>query len=265
MPWLRSPLPENMTSGSPSAVAGTACPASPYAMGAWSSTSRAPESTGSILMYLNVPPAPFVPEQLHFAPVWALMAVSSADTAEEAAVVTQPVRDAATPVLDMAVPMPYPAVQSLFDADQPQGSLRYDKAHWVPALSAGAIEALAAAAAAKPSRLAQIHVWSLGGAVARVAEDATPFGNRGSQHPVDVLGQWREPALEPATLAWTKATFDSLTPFGSGAYVNFMNENDPERTRREAYGEPRYRRLAELKRQYDPQNVFRLNQNIKPE
>lgn len=232
------------------------------AYGAWSPS--ASESTGSILLYMNAPPAPFVPEKLHFAPVWALAAVSSAATPEEAAASTQQVREAATPIFEMATPMPYPAVQSMLDDGVPHGSFVYQKAQWVPSLSTGAIDALVGAAAAKPSPLAQIHIWNLGGAVARVTDDATPFGNRGTQHMVDVLGYWPEPALEAATRAWVKVTFDSLTPFGSGAYVNFMSEDDSERSKREAYGEARYRRLSELKRQYDPDNVFRLNQNIKP-
>lgn len=232
------------------------------AYGAWSP--GASESTGSILLYMNAPPAPFVPEELHFAPVWALAAVSSAAAPEEAAAATRQVREAATPVFEMATPMPYPAVQSMLDHGVPHGSLVYQKAQWVPKLNAGAIDALLHAAAAKPSPLAQIHVWNLGGAVARVADEATPFGNRATQHMIDVIGHWPEPALEAATRAWVKTTFDSLAPFGSGAYVNFMSEDDTERSKSEAYGESRYRRLSELKRRYDPDNVFRLNQNIKP-
>ncbi len=232
------------------------------AFATWSSD--APESTGAILLFMNAPPAPFVPEQLHFAPVWALAAVSSAPTPDEAAAASEPVRRAATPVFEMATPMPYPAVQSMLDEGAPHGSLIYQKAEWVPELSAGAIDALVASAAAKPSPMAQIHVWNLGGAVARVADDATPFGNRGTQHMVDIQGLWPEPGLEEATRAWTRTTFDALTPFGSGAYVNFISEDDPERTKRDVYGEARYRRLSELKRQYDPANVFRLNQNIEP-
>jgi FAD/FMN-containing dehydrogenase len=100
--------------------------------------------------------------------------------------------------------------------------------------------------------------------VARVADDATPFGNRGTQHMVDIQGHWPEPGLEEATRAWTRTTFDALTPFGSGAYVNFISEDDLERTKRDVYSEARYRRLSELKRQYDPANVFRLNQNLEP-
>lgn len=224
----------------------------------------APESTGSILLYMHAPPAPFVPEQLHFVPVWALAAVSSAPTQDEAAAAIQPVRGAATPILEMATPMPYPAVQSMLDESAPHGSLIYTKAQWVPKLSSDAIDALVTAAAAMPSPMAQIHVWNLGGAIARVPDDATPFGNRGTQYMVDFQGRWPEPALEQATRAWTNASFDSLTPFGSGAYVNFISEDDPERTKRYVYGEARYGRLSELKRKYDPENVFRFNQNIKP-
>lgn len=232
------------------------------AYGAW--CRDASESTGSILLYMNAPPAPFVPEKLHFAPVWALAAVSSAATPEEAAASTRPVREAARPIFEMSTPMPYPAVQSMLDHGVPHGSLVYQKAQWVATLSSGAIEALTAAAATKPSPLAQIHVWNLGGAVGRIPEDATPFGNRRTQHMIDVIGHWPEPGLEAATRSWVKTTFDSLTPFGSGAYVNFMSEDDSERSKREAYGQDKYQRLAELKRKYDPDNTFRLNQNIKP-
>ena len=232
------------------------------AYGTWGPS--APESTGSMLIYMNAPPAPFVPEKLHFAPVWALAAVSSADTPEEATAATREVREAARPVFDMATPMPYPAVQCMLDHGVPHGSLVYQKAQWVPRLTSGAVDALIAAAATKPSPLAQVHVWNLGGAVARVADETTPFGNRPTQHMVDVLGHWPEPGLEAATRAWVRTTFDALAPFGSGAYVNFMSEDDSERSKREAYGEERYGRLSEVKRRYDPGNVFRLNQNIKP-
>jgi FAD/FMN-containing dehydrogenase len=140
----------------------------------------------------------------------------------------------------------------------------YWKADFLDTLTDGAIAALVEAGNAMASPLSQIHIHHLGGAMARVAPQDSAFAHRGSPFLFNLVGMWADPVRDSPHMAWARSAFDSLVTWRSGAaYVNFLGDDGAARVAA-AYG-PNYHRLVELKRRYDPDNVFRLNQNINPE
>ncbi len=140
----------------------------------------------------------------------------------------------------------------------------YATGEYLQDLSDGAVDAIAEAAASVPSPASQLYVAHLGGAVARVGEGETAFGHRRAPYLVNILSIWSDPAEWDEHVDWARATWASLRPFSAGgAYVNFLGDEGRDRVRR-AYRRPNYARLVEVKRRYDPTNLFALNQNIPP-
>jgi hypothetical protein len=214
---------------------------------------------------LNAPPAPFVPEQHHFAPGHALI-VAGFGTAEEHAALVDSVRTHLPPLFDVVTPMPYTALQSMLDDAAPPGILAYERSLYLDDLTADVIKVMADFSATKHSPMSFAPVFAIDGAYATVPDDATAFG--GSRRPgfvVNLACVAPAPELLTADTAWVKEYWDALLPYarGNGSYVNFMVEPDQERVVA-AYGADKYRRLAAVKAEYDPENVFRHNANIKP-
>jgi FAD/FMN-containing dehydrogenase len=160
--------------------------------------------------------------------------------------------------------MPYAALQGMLDAGAPRGLQNYFKAAYLSGLPDAAIETLVAGAAKLPSPMSQIHLHHLGGAVARVADDATACGNRDAAFAMNVIATFPDAAATAPHLAWARALAAAAAPFGTGGvYVNFLGDEGAERVRA-AYGPAKFARLAALKARLDPENLFRLNQNIPP-
>jgi FAD/FMN-containing dehydrogenase len=223
----------------------------------------APEGLTTVLAFLTAPPAPFVPDSLQGKPAVAVALCHSGDPADGADAV-RPFRTHGPPAADVVGIMPYTAVQSMLDASAPAGQLNYWKAAYLNELSDAAIEALVAQAERMPLGMSQLHVHQMGGAVARVAPEATAYAHRSARFAVNVIGMWSDPAASESHVGWARASAAAFAPFATGAvYVNFLGDEGDERIRA-AYGESTYTRLAELKAKYDPDNVFRLNQNIRP-
>lgn len=182
---------------------------------------------------------------------------------EEAERVIKPLREYGPPLVDRLAVMPYTVLQSMMDISAPFGSLNYWKADFIAELSDQAIDLLIEQANAMRSPLSQIHIHQLGGAMGRVAPEATAFQRRDAGFVYNLLGLWRDPTENEVHTNWAKSAFEALRPVSLGsAYVNFLGDDGQERVR-DAYG-ANYARLAELKARYDPANLFRLNQNIKP-
>ena len=121
-------------------------------------------------------------------------------------------------------------------------------------------------ASAITSPMTTVPVFTLGGAVARVAEDATAFPNRQAQHDINIVGAWMPDDTDPDRhIEWVRGFFAALEPHSAGFYVNFTNDDSPERVRGSAYGTEQWARLVGLKAKYDPTNLFRMNANIPPE
>jgi hypothetical protein len=175
----------------------------------------------------------------------------------------RPIREFGSPVRDAIERMPYPVVNTLIDDTVPRGALNYWKSAFLTELSDEAIEKIVGAVEQTPTKMSVIVVEHLHGAVTRIAPTATAFPHRARGFNLTLLTQWKDPAQTDECIAWTRETYAALRPdMADGAYVNYLDADDTARVRA-AYG-PNYDRLRELKRHYDPRNLFRLNQNIAP-
>ncbi|MGH7902748.1 MAG: FAD-binding oxidoreductase [Candidatus Dormibacteraceae bacterium] len=175
----------------------------------------------------------------------------------------QPVADFGPPAMTHLGPAPYAGFQRALDEGAPPGHAHYWKSHLLGELSDGAIDAVADHARTKTSPLSQVHIHHLGGAMARVAPEATAFPHRSARFIVNVIGEWEAPGDADRHVAWVRSLWSALEPHSLGAsWVNFLADEggDPVRA---AYG-PNHGRLVALKDRYDPENLFRLNQNIRP-
>jgi hypothetical protein len=209
------------------------------------------------------PPLPIVPPELHGKPVVAIV-VCYGGAIEDGEKEFAELRRFATPVLDTIAPKPYLAHQSMFDAALPHGRGYYWKSCTLPPLSDEMIDILIRRAEGITSPFSTMPIFTLGGAVSRVPEDATAFSNRNAQHIVNILGAWPMETSDPHRhIAWVRETCEAIRPFSTGGYMNFMSDEPADRLRA-VYGPAKYERLLALKRRYDADNVFRHNQNIVP-
>ncbi len=223
-----------------------------------------PEEFGILVAGLSAPPAPFVPEQYRGQPGYAIVVAGFGEPEAHAQAIGM-LRDA-SPNFEFVTPIPYVELQKAFDEGNPWGILGYEKAVYLDELSDAVIDVITDFIPKKASPLSFMPLFVLEGAYARVAEDATAFGgSRKARFGVNIAAVAPAPELLQADRAWTRAFWDALAALasGTGSYVNFMAEYDEDRVRA-AYGPSKYGRLAEIKAKYDPENVFRMNQNIKP-
>jgi FAD/FMN-containing dehydrogenase len=225
----------------------------------------APDELTTIVNLRPAPPLAFLPAEVHGRPVVAVIAcyAGSLQRGEE---VLAPLRHFGSPIVDAMAPRPYTELQTMFDAVVPHGWHYYWKSWELPPLADDAIDTLVEQAALITSPRSYIIVFQLGGAIARVGEQDTAYAQRDAAHNVNINAAWLPDDPEPERhVEWARACFAALEPAASGrAYVNFLADEGQERVRA-AYGEEKYARLAALKRAYDPDNVFRLNQNIEPQ
>ena len=179
--------------------------------------------------------------------------------------ILQPLREWSTPLIDFSDVMQYVDVQTLWDADYPAGKRYYWKSIYVNDLSDAVIDSLLSAAADCPSPHSNIDIWPMGGAVGRIAANASAFGRRDLPYMIGIEANWEAPGEDAPNIAWTRALWADLHRFSSGGvYLNFPGLGEEgDALVRAGYGE-NYARLAALKRTYDPTNLFRMNQNIRP-
>ncbi len=223
-----------------------------------------PDECGVFLAGLSAPPAPFVPEDLHFAPAYALAVVGLSDEAAHAELIA-PIQAALTPMVELVTPMPYVALQQMFDESAPWGFHAYEKAVYLRELTDGAIDAIAEHQPRKMSPLSFVPIFVLGGAYARADDAASAFGgDRNIRYVINISAMTPDPSQFETERAWVRDYWSALVPhaIGVGSYVNFMTEVEDDRVRA-AYGD-KYDRLTALKSTYDPDNVFHLNANIPP-
>ena len=223
---------------------------------------KAPEELGLFPAFLIAPPLPFIAEKDHGGTFCAIVACW-AGAADEADRVLAPIRGAAPVVAEMVAPMPYHAINSLFDPLLPAGMPQYWKASFATDLDAGAIAAHLEHGAKVPTMNTAVHIYAINGACHRVAPDATAFAYREANFATVIAGIWPDPADNEKNTAWVKGYYKALEPHSArGGYVNFMSEDDQGRIR-DNYRQ-NYDRLVSVKRAYDPGNLFQMNQNIKP-
>jgi FAD/FMN-containing dehydrogenase len=225
-------------------------------------TSGLPDEATTLLNLTNAPPAPFLPEEIHGKPVCVLVGVYAGPVAEGERVLA-PMRELGDPVADLMGPIPYVAMQSLLDALYPAGGFNYFKAGFMEEISDASIETMVEQHRTMSSPMCEIHVHHFGGAVARVPDSETAFGNRSSEFVLNILGRTPDSNGFDEAVEWARDCYAALDPYtAAGTYTNFMSSGD-DRVK-EAYGQEKYDRLVALKDRYDPTNLFRLNQNIAP-
>ncbi|MFG1818676.1 FAD-binding oxidoreductase [Kribbella sp. NPDC049174] len=213
---------------------------------------------------LNAPPAPFVPEQHHFQPGYGLVVVGFGSP-EDHAEVLERIRTTLPPLFEFASPMPYVALQQSLDEANDWGHYCYEKGTYLEDLTDGAIEVITEHVPKKTSPMSAVLFYRLDHAYSAVADDATAFGGgRTDRYAVFAIAQSPVPEMQDAERDWVRGFWDALQPHAVniGSYINGMADYDEDRLRA-SFG-PKYDRLAELKRKYDPDNVFHRNQNIKP-
>ncbi len=222
----------------------------------------APEQFGGFPAWQIAPPLPFIPEERHGETMLAFVSCW-AGPLDEAESVLAPIRDAAPVVAEHVGPMPYPALNSAFDALYPPGLQHYWKANFVTELSDAAIEAHLEHGPKVPVVNSTVHIYSINGACHRVASDETAFAYRDATFATVIVGIWPDPADNEDNIKWVRDYYDATAPLSEeGGYVNFMSGDDQERIKANYKGN--YDRLVDVKRKYDPDNLFHLNQNIKP-
>ncbi len=211
-----------------------------------------------MIVALNDPRAPFVPQEHHFAPGVALMIVGFSTAAAHATLLTS-AKEALAPLFEFRTDLPYTALQAMLDDSSPYGVAHaYNKALFLDELGDAAIDDLAEWLPAKSSPLSLLPIFPLGGAYTDVDDDATALGGRRSSR---FAVNMNTVALDPDGLvtdrAWVRSMWEALLPFAAdgGSYVNFMTDYEPDRVRA-AYGPTKYERLARIKAVYDPRNVF---------
>jgi FAD/FMN-containing dehydrogenase len=220
----------------------------------------APDALASWMILTKAPPAPFVPAEWHGKEVL-IMALCYAGPMAEGEAAVAPFRSLGKPILDLVGPHPFVGWQTAFDPLLTPGARNYWKSHDFSELSDAVLDALVDAAGRLPSDECDLMVAQVGGQINRVPADATAFPRRDVAFVVNVHTRWRNPAQDTQCIGWARKLFDALAPHAMGSvYVNFLPADETDRIR-SAFG-PNYARLAEIKRRYDPQNLFRLNQNI---
>jgi hypothetical protein len=223
----------------------------------------APDELCGAFAFLTAPPEPFVPEDLQLQPACGIV-VLYAGPVEEADDAVGALRAIAPPAFDMVVPMPYTMVQSLLDAANPPGFHQYWKTENLAELTDNGIDTLVEQANRAPSPLSAVVIEPKRGAISRVSEDATALGGRDAFCTFYAIGQWDDPARSEENIAWSRGVAAAMEPFSTaGAALNFNPDEGLNRVK-STFGGEKYARLVELKRKYDPDNVFHLNANIKP-
>jgi len=224
----------------------------------------APDALNLSATWWTIPAAPGFPPELHgrAAVVVGATWIGPPEEGEER---LQPLRELGTPILDLSATLPYVALQQIFDPFFPAGALQYYwKSIYLARLDEEVVSTIAAAAASRPSALSMIGLWALGGAIARVDPASTAAGDRAAPFLLEILANWADPGDADANIRWARELFAAVEPFSTGkTNLNFPGLGDEPDFVRAAFGGT-WDRLVEIKRRYDPGNLFRLNQNVDP-
>jgi hypothetical protein len=223
---------------------------------------EAPDELMTIVIHRKAPPLEFVPPELHGKLVVGIACCYAGDP-DEGERVVRPLRAFRAPVLDLCEPKPYLDHQAMFDPSFPHGWWYYMRACDVAELSDDVIDITVENSLRIKSPLTTFPIWQLGGAVARVDEDESPFNGRAAGHTFNITAVTATEDGFADEREWSRSFWTALEPHQTSVYVNFLMEEGQERIRM-AYGPEKYDRLKALKRRWDPDNFFRLNQNVAP-
>jgi FAD/FMN-containing dehydrogenase len=222
----------------------------------------APEQFGGFPAFQIAPPLPFIPEKRH-GDTLALAVVHWAGPLDQAEKVLKPFHDVAPIVADGSGPLPYPALNGAFDALYPKGIRAYWKSAFAKELPDGAIAAHVEHGSKVPEVSATMHLYPINGACQRVGPTDTAFAYRDASFSMVILAAWQDPTKDAERIQWVRDYYQALTPYSEpGGYINFMQDDDYGKI--EDNYRQNYDRLVQVKRAYDPGNLFHVNQNIKP-
>jgi FAD/FMN-containing dehydrogenase len=222
----------------------------------------APDELTCWTVMRQAPPLPFLSADWHGKEVLVL-ALCYCGNVEDGEQATATLREIGKPIASHLGPNPYAGWQQAFDPLLTPGARNYWKSHDLADLSDAAIEILVDAVRRPPGPECEIFIAHVGGAASRVSADATAFPQRKSHFVMNVHARWRDAGIDQTCIGWARKLFEAMSPHAAGtAYINFMPGDESERVET-AYGE-NFERLAQIKRRYDPSNLFRMNQNVKP-
>ena len=223
---------------------------------------RLPDETAVWVVLRKAPPLPFLPAEWHGKEVVVLAAFHAGDMVQGERIL-EPLRRFGQPLADVIGPHPYAGWQQAFDPLLAPGARNYWKTHDFDELTDEALNTLIDFAGRLPSAQSEIFIGQVGGQMARVAPEATAYPGRAANFIMNLHGRWEEPEADAKVIDWARTVFRATAPFATGeAYVNFLTADEADRVRA-AYG-PNYDRLVQVKREYDPGNLFRMNHNIQP-
>lgn len=223
---------------------------------------KIPEDLNVWVVLRQAPPLPFLPKEVHGKEV-VVMPLFYDGKIEKGKRAIEPLRSFARPHGEHIGPQPFTAWQKAFDPLLTPGARNYWKSHNFSELTDGALDVMIEYASKLPSSQCEIFIGLIGGKANRVAPKATAYVARDTKFVLNVHARWDEPRDDTRHIAWARQFFDKSAPYATGsAYVNFMTEEEGNRVAA-AYG-PNYKRLVQLKKKYDPKNLFRMNQNIRP-
>jgi FAD/FMN-containing dehydrogenase len=225
-----------------------------------------PPEVNAVVGAINAPPAPFVPEQHHFQPGYVLLLTGFGATQEHAELVDR-VRQSLPPLFDVVTPMPYVALQQMLDEAMAWGAHSYDKGAYVEDLSDDVIKLVTEIVPAKSSPMSALLFYRLDGAYSTVGDADTAFGGgRSPRYAAFIIGSAPDAEGLAGERRWVRGSWDALRPYAIGAgdgYINSTADHAHDRVRA-SYGPAKYERLARIKAEFDPDNVFHLNANIQP-
>ena len=222
----------------------------------------APDEVTVWVVMRKAPPLPFLPEDVHGTEV-VVLAAMYAGPMEDGEAALAPLRAIGDPIADVIGPHPFAGWQQAFDPLLTPGERNYWKTHDFTELSDELLDEVLDYVERLPDPQSEVFFGQVGGAQGRVPDDATAYQGRGASFIMNVHGRWSDPAKDDDVIGWSRDLWRATAPFATGeAYVNFMTEEEQDRVS-EAYGSS-HARLVELKNRYDPGNLFRMNQNIRP-
>ena len=226
--------------------------------------STSPREVTTVLVYRYCPPAPFIKEEFHGKPIFAIGALY-AGRADKGLEIFKPLKSFGSPIGDAIVPKPFVTHQAMLDAGQPKGASYYWKSEYLKEVPQGLSEKFVEQTINTSSAASIIAAFQLGGAITDVGEEDTAYSFRNAEFVININTQWQNNSESEKHINWARKTQQLAAPYSMGSgYINFASSDEtPERVTK-TYGEEKYKKLVALKRKFDPENFFRLNQNIKP-
>ena len=226
--------------------------------------STAPREVTIVLIYRYCPPAPFIKEEFHGKPVFGIGALY-AGKPEKGMEILKPLKSFGSPVADIIVPKPFVAHQAMLDAGQPKGACYYWKSEYLKEIPQALSSKFVEQTFNMSSTASIIGAFQLGGAITDIGEEDTAYSFRDAGYAININTQWPKNSDSEKHLSWARKTQQLAAPYSMGSgYINFASSDETQERVAATYGVKKYKRLVDLKRKYDPDNFFRLNQNIKP-